>query len=85
MCLPAARPAANSRHSTVATKGRKSSIWNCRGKLLKLICPEKELSTKAEHSLEEEEEEEEFYKLWPANKADHLCQIMAIMSYFHEI
>ena len=24
--------------------------------------------------MEEEEEEEDFYKLLPANKADHLCQ-----------
>lgn len=58
MCLPAARPAANSRHSTIATKSRKSSIWKCGGKLLKRMCPQKELLTKAaEHSLEEEEEE----------------------------
>ena len=35
--------------------------------------------------LKEEEEEEEFYKLLPANKADHLCQLWQSCSDLHEI
>ena len=34
---------------------------------------------------EEEEEEEEFYKLLPANKADHLCQLWQSCSDLHKI
>ena len=32
-----------------------------------------------------EEEEEEFYKLLPANKADHLCQLWQSCSDLHKI
>ena len=42
-----------------------------------------------EHALSEEaseeEEEEEFYKLLPANKADHLCQLWQSCSDLHKI
>ena len=34
---------------------------------------------------EEEEEEEEFYKLLPAKKADHLCQLWQSCSDLHKI
>ena len=33
-----------------------------------------DVAHKPERNIAEEEEEEEFYKLLPANKADHLCQ-----------
>ena len=33
----------------------------------------------------EEEEEEEFYKLLPANQADHLCQLWQSCSDLHKI
>ena len=33
----------------------------------------------------EEEEEEEFYKLLPANKADHLCQLWQSCSDLYKI
>ena len=39
-----------------------------------------EVLTKFMGKLEQKEEAEGFYKLLPANKADHLCQVMAIMS-----
>ena len=35
--------------------------------------------------LTEEEEEEEFYKLLPANKADHFCQSWQSCSDLHKI
>ena len=37
------------------------------------------------YMLDVEEEEEEFYKLLPANKADHLCQLWQSCSDLHKI
>ena len=47
----------------------------------------KELCTSTQHNQAslEEEEEEEFYKLLPANKADHLCQLWQSCSDLHKI
>ncbi len=53
------------------TKDGYATVW-----LLKSTIKEEE---------EEEEEEEAFYKLLPANKAEHLCQSWQSCSNLHEI